>query len=166
MFARKVSVRLKPNSLDKFTNLMEREILPWLRRQKGFLDLITLALPDGSEVATISFWDQEDMFGPQEAYAKLESHDARRENFLVIGPWNHGQWGGTTRHLGAIQFGEPTTDEFRKRYEAPFFAHYLKDENGFSLKDTATFETGSNRWREYTHWPPSESRRPCRRTSA
>jgi uncharacterized protein len=104
------------------------------------------------------FWDQEDMFGPQEAYAKLESHDARRENFLVIGPWNHGQWGGTTRHLGAIQFGEPTTDEFRKRYEAPFFAHYLKDENGFSLKDTATFETGSNRWREYTRWPPSESR--------
>jgi hypothetical protein len=59
MFARKVSVRLKPDSLDKFTNLIEREILPWLRRQKGFLDLITLALPDGSEVATISFWDQE-----------------------------------------------------------------------------------------------------------
>ncbi|HEX8812646.1 MAG TPA: hypothetical protein VF742_11715 [Terracidiphilus sp.] len=59
MYARKVSVRLKPNSLDKFTNLMEREILPWLQRQKGFLDLITLALPDGSEVATISFWDEE-----------------------------------------------------------------------------------------------------------
>jgi putative CocE/NonD family hydrolase len=104
------------------------------------------------------FWDQEDMFGPQEAYAKLEPHDAHHENFLVIGPWNHGQWGGTTRHLGAIQFGEPTTDEFRKRYEAPFFAHYLKDENGFSLKDTASFESGSNRWREYTHWPPLESK--------
>ncbi len=59
MFARKVSVRLKPNCLDKFTNLIEHEILPWLRRQKGFLDLITLALPDDSEVATISFWDQE-----------------------------------------------------------------------------------------------------------
>jgi putative CocE/NonD family hydrolase len=98
------------------------------------------------------------MFGPQEAYAKLEPHDARHENFMVIGPWNHGQWGGTTRHLGAIQFDEPTTDEFRKRYEAPFFAHYLKDESGFSLKDTAAFETGSNRWREYTHWPPQESK--------
>jgi putative CocE/NonD family hydrolase len=104
------------------------------------------------------FWDQEDMFGPQEAYAKLEPHDARHENFLVIGPWNHGQWGGTTRHLGAIQFGEPTTDEFRKRYEATFFAHYLKDENEFRLKDTAAFETGSNRWREYAHWPPLENK--------
>jgi hypothetical protein len=60
MFARKVSVRLKPDSLHRFTNLIDHEILPWLRRQKGFLDLITLALPDGSEVATISFWDQED----------------------------------------------------------------------------------------------------------
>jgi putative CocE/NonD family hydrolase len=103
------------------------------------------------------FWDQEDMFGPQESYAKLEPHDAHHENFLVIGPWNHGQWGGTTRHLGDIQFGEPTTDEFRERYEAPFFAYYLKDEAGFSLKDTAAFESGSDRWREYTHWPPPES---------
>jgi hypothetical protein len=59
MFARKVSVRLKPDSLGKFANLMEFEILPWLRKQKGFLDLITLSLPDGSEVATLSFWDQE-----------------------------------------------------------------------------------------------------------
>jgi hypothetical protein len=57
MFARKVAVRLKPNSLTKFTNLMECEILPWLRKQEGFLDLITLAGPDGTEVATISFWD-------------------------------------------------------------------------------------------------------------
>lgn len=104
------------------------------------------------------FWDQEDMFGPQEAYARLEPHDTHHENFLIIGPWNHGQWSSTTRHLGNIQFGEPTTDEFRQRYEAPFFAHYLKDEPGFALKDTAVFESGSNRWREYTHWPPAENK--------
>jgi len=57
MFARKVAARLKPNALTEFTNLMEREILPWLRKQEGFLDLITLVVPDGTEVATISFWD-------------------------------------------------------------------------------------------------------------
>jgi hypothetical protein len=57
MFARKVAARLKPDSLTKFTNLMEREILPWLRTQEGFLDLIILAVPDSREVATISFWD-------------------------------------------------------------------------------------------------------------
>ena len=57
MFARKVSARLKPDALTEFTNLMEREILPWLRTQEGFLDLITLAAPDRSEVAAISLWD-------------------------------------------------------------------------------------------------------------
>lgn len=57
MIARKVAARLKPNSLTKFKNLMEGEILPWLRRQEGFVDVITLAAPDGREVATISFWD-------------------------------------------------------------------------------------------------------------
>jgi heme-degrading monooxygenase HmoA len=59
MFARKVSVRLKPDSLREFASLVECKILPWLQRQEGFLDLIILALPDGSEVATISFWDHE-----------------------------------------------------------------------------------------------------------
>jgi hypothetical protein len=59
MFARKVAARLKPNSLTEFTNLIEHEILPWLRRQEGFLDLITLSAPDGMEVATISFWDHQ-----------------------------------------------------------------------------------------------------------
>ena len=65
MFARKVAARLKPNSLTEFTNLMECEILPWLRKQEGFLDLITLVAPDGSEVATISFWDHK---GNAQAY--------------------------------------------------------------------------------------------------
>jgi hypothetical protein len=65
MFVRKVAARLKPNSLTQFTNLMEREILPWLRTQEGFLDLIILAAADGREVATISFWDHK---GNAEAY--------------------------------------------------------------------------------------------------
>jgi len=65
MFARKVTARLKPNSLAEFTKIIEREILPWLRRQEGFLDLITLAVPDGSEVAAISLWDQK---GDAQAY--------------------------------------------------------------------------------------------------
>jgi heme-degrading monooxygenase HmoA len=59
MFARKVVASLEPNTLLEFINLMEKEILPWLRKQEGFLDLIVLALREGEEVATISFWDHE-----------------------------------------------------------------------------------------------------------
>jgi hypothetical protein len=65
MFARKVAARLKPNSLMEFVDLVESKILPWLRKQEGFRDLITLAAPDGSEVATISFWDHK---GNAQAY--------------------------------------------------------------------------------------------------
>lgn len=57
MFARKVAARLKPNSLTEFTDLMECDILPWLRKQKGFLDLVILVVPDGREVTAISFWE-------------------------------------------------------------------------------------------------------------
>ena len=60
MFARNVSVKLKPGTLAEFTNAMENEILPWLRKQKGFLDEITLAVPGGREVLAISFWDQKE----------------------------------------------------------------------------------------------------------
>lgn len=78
LVARKVSARLKPNSLTEFTNLMEREILPWLRTQKGFLDLIILAVPAAREVTTISFWDDNrnarayDASGYPEAVKALE----------------------------------------------------------------------------------------------
>jgi hypothetical protein len=58
MYARKVSVLLKPNSLSEFTRVMENEMLLWLRKQEGFHGLITLAVPDSREIATISFWDR------------------------------------------------------------------------------------------------------------
>lgn len=60
MFARHVAVKLRPGALAEFTRVMDSEILPWLRKQKGFLDTITLAVPGGREIVSISFWDQEE----------------------------------------------------------------------------------------------------------
>jgi heme-degrading monooxygenase HmoA len=60
MFAGKVAARLRPDSLEEFANLREFEVLPWLRTQKGFLDLIILSVPGGTEIATISFWDHKE----------------------------------------------------------------------------------------------------------
>jgi len=57
MLARKVAVRLKEKSVERFVTLMEGEILPWLREQEGFLDMVILASMDGKEVSTITFWD-------------------------------------------------------------------------------------------------------------
>jgi len=56
MFARHVALRLKPKTAPEFTRLVEREIIPMLRKQKGFLDEITFISPDLSEAVGNSFW--------------------------------------------------------------------------------------------------------------
>jgi len=103
------------------------------------------------------YWDQEDMWGPQAEYAALKPHDANHEVFMVLGPWNHGQWSATTRHLSSLDWGAAVGDQFRAQIEAPFFAHYLKDEGPLPLQDTASFQTGSNQWKRYSEWPPTEN---------
>ena len=108
------------------------------------------------------YYDQEDMWGPQEEYAKLEPQDEKHENFLVLGPWRHGYWSASTRNLGDLQFGEPVGKEFRTQIESKFFSHFLKDEpstnaSKFDLVDTASFQTGSNTWKYYSHFPPRQS---------
>ena len=60
MFARSVSIRLKPNSVAEFTRLTENEALPLLRKQKGFQDEITLVAPGGAEALAVSLWDQKE----------------------------------------------------------------------------------------------------------
>jgi hypothetical protein len=42
MFARSVSIRLKSNSVSELNRVLENEILPLLRKQKGFQDELTL----------------------------------------------------------------------------------------------------------------------------
>jgi len=49
MFVRTVGVRLKPNSLTEFANLMECEILPWLRKQEGFSGFDYASGPEKSQ---------------------------------------------------------------------------------------------------------------------
>ena len=104
------------------------------------------------------YYDQEDMYGPQEEYASLEPHDSAHKNFLVLGPWRHGSWGSSAHHLGALQYGAAIGDEYRSQIEAKFFAKYLKDEPDFDLEDTASFQTGSNTWKRYAHFPPAEAK--------
>ena len=59
MFARKLSVQLRPNKLAEFTQTFESEIIPLLRKQPGFSDEIMFAASDGMEVQAISLWDTE-----------------------------------------------------------------------------------------------------------
>jgi hypothetical protein len=60
MFARSVTIRLKPNSVGEFNRTLEKEVLPLLQKQKGFRDEISLITTNGLAVLGISLWDQKD----------------------------------------------------------------------------------------------------------
>jgi hypothetical protein len=58
MFARNVSIHLKSNTLSDYTRTFENDVLPLLRKQKGFKDEITFAGPGGVDVTAISLWEK------------------------------------------------------------------------------------------------------------
>lgn len=60
MFARSVSMHLKAGSVAEFTRTINDEVIPLLRKHKGFLDEIVLAVPGGTEAVGISLWDRKE----------------------------------------------------------------------------------------------------------
>src|SRR2546422_11171933 len=67
MIARNVTMRLKAHSLADFTQTLEKEVIPLLRKQKGFEDEITFIGSDGQEAVGIRFWDKQEN---AEAYSR------------------------------------------------------------------------------------------------
>ncbi len=55
-----MNLHLKPNSVPQFTQTIDKEIIPLLRKQKGFQDEITLVVPGGTEAVAISLWDEKE----------------------------------------------------------------------------------------------------------
>ena len=111
-------------------------------------------------VATLvvgGWWDQEDYYGALATYEALEKFDKKHQNFLVLGPWNHGGWGSRGKNLGAIEFGTSTGQYFREHIQAPWFAYFLKGKGEMTEPEAMTFETGCNQWKGYDHWSPKES---------
>lgn len=60
MFGRHVTLQIKRNLETEFPLVIENQILPLLRRQKGFLDEIVMLAPEKSEVIAISLWENKE----------------------------------------------------------------------------------------------------------
>ncbi len=102
------------------------------------------------------WFDQEDFYGPIQAYLALEKHDTSNRNFIVVGPWNHGAWArGEGDKLGNLEFKQATARYFRENIQAPWFAFHLKDKGKLDFPEARMFETGSNEWKSYAAWPPA-----------
>ena len=106
------------------------------------------------------FFDQEDPWGPWQIFRHAAEHDPDHTNFMVAGPWYHGQWRSPkAESIGIIPFGgHETAREFRENIEAPFFRYYLHGKGEKPVWRVTTFESGSNTWHSYNEWPPPEAR--------
>ncbi|MDP9230662.1 MAG: CocE/NonD family hydrolase, partial [Bacteroidota bacterium] len=121
------------------------------------------------------YFDQEDMNGPQLMYRHMEKKDSFNRNYIVLGPWRHGQWyNGKGDSLGKISF-ENRTGEYFRALQKKWFDYWLKgigdarlnparmtrsdgDTVGQGKFDEAyCFQTGSNTWKSYKAWPPKEA---------
>ena len=60
MFARNVHLHLKPDTATQFTQTLEKEVLPILRKQPGFQEEIAFIGSNGNEAYAISFWESKD----------------------------------------------------------------------------------------------------------
>jgi heme-degrading monooxygenase HmoA len=90
MYARRVSMNLKPNSRAEFTQKLEHEIIPMLRKQNGFKDEITFVSPAGKEAFGVSLWDNKEN---AEAY-------------------NRGSYAEVTKILSKLVDGTPQVDTY------------------------------------------------------
>ena len=107
-------------------------------------------------VMTVTGWyDAEDLYGSFKTYQSIEKQNPNVNSVLVVGPWHHGGWSSVDGDkLGNVSFGSKTSAFYRSEIELPFFEKYLKDETVAAPAEATVFETGSNVWRTFEHWPP------------
>lgn len=123
----------------------KREILPHLKNVAPAVMVVT------------GWYDAEDLYGSFKTYQTIERQNPGVNNVLVVGPWIHGGWAsGDGDKLGAVPFGSKTGTFYRAEIEFPFFEKYLKDADHSAPAEATVFETGSNSWRSFDHWPPRE----------
>jgi putative CocE/NonD family hydrolase len=103
------------------------------------------------------FFDQEDPWGPWQIFRHAAEHDPDHTDFMVAGPWFHGEWWAPKGDsIGLIALGgHETAREFRETAEAPFFRYYLHGQGEKPSWRVMTFQSGANRWRTYDVWPPA-----------
>jgi heme-degrading monooxygenase HmoA len=81
MFARTVRIQLKPNGAAEYTRLLEKEVIPLLRKQQGFKDEISFVPSNGAEAVAISLWEQKEN---AEAYSRGAYPDVLKAMAEVI----------------------------------------------------------------------------------
>ena len=81
MFARSVSLHLKPNRVEEFTRIVENEVIPMMRSLRGFQDKIVLVASGGLEANSLSIWDLKE---DAEAYGRGTYREVVKALSMVV----------------------------------------------------------------------------------
>ena len=110
-------------------------------------------------VLTVGGWfDAEDLWGALHTYQSANAQSPAGDVKLVMGPWSHGGWARSDGdHLGNVWFNGKQSVFYREKIEFPFFEHYLKGAPDPQLPKAYVFETGTNQWKRYDAWPPTQA---------
>lgn len=110
-------------------------------------------------VLVVGGWfDEQDLSGPFKTFHAIEPQSPNTWSAIVEGPWTHGGWARFQgESLGRVQFDSSTGEFWREHIAFPFFEHYLKGAPDADLPKAYMFETGTNVWRKYDHWPPKNA---------
>ncbi len=101
------------------------------------------------------WFDAEDCFGALNTYKSIEKQNPGNAIFLVMGPWTHGAWSyNEWKSFGPHKFNVNINQYYQDSIETPFFNHFLRGEPWSQFSEAKVYETGSNRWKSYSSWPP------------
>ncbi|WP_435355921.1 CocE/NonD family hydrolase [Emticicia sp. SJ17W-69] len=101
------------------------------------------------------WYDAEDLYGTFKTYKSVEEKNPGISNTFVVGPWVHGGWArGDGETLGNVNFGQKTSVYYRENIERKFFNYYLKGQGDNVFAEALMYETGTNKWRNFSEWPP------------
>jgi putative CocE/NonD family hydrolase len=104
------------------------------------------------------WFDAEDLFGALKTYEAIEKKNVTNNNRLIMGPWTHGAWARDQwNNFDSYDFQTNTSAYFQK-LEHDFFDYYLKGTGTFNAAEATVFETGTNKWKEYSTWPPKAAK--------
>ncbi len=124
---------------------------------KSQSSLTTIHTPQIPILFVGGYYDQEDLNGPQVMYTHLEKNDSFNRNYIVLGPWSHGQWSRVKADsLGRIAWGSNTAEWF-KSFQKQWFDYWLKGIGDGKFAEANCFQTGNNQWKSYSTWPPKNA---------
>ena len=104
-------------------------------------------------------FDAEDLYGPFNIYRTIEETSPKADNFLVMGPWSHGDWARNRpeQYVSYIKFGDSLSYYYQRDVEEPFFRKYLKAAQVPAPAEATIFDTGTKQWKEFDAWPPKNA---------